>query len=160
MSIPFFFEPVTFDAADGQEHLVVDGGVLSNFPVWLFDSEGIPPWPTFGYRLVNPKPTMNAVRGPFSLFASMFKTMLEAHDAMYIADADFVRTVAIDTLEVSATDFDLSNDLRDALYEAGRQAAESFLETWDFEAYKAEYRAKKPASRSDRLRSSGTITSA
>ena len=26
-----------------KEHLIVDGGVLSNFPVWLFDSDGEPP---------------------------------------------------------------------------------------------------------------------
>ncbi|HEU5187035.1 MAG TPA: patatin-like phospholipase family protein, partial [Candidatus Saccharimonadales bacterium] len=40
MSIPFFYEPVQL----GQNFLV-DGGLLSNFPIGLFDS--IPSWPTF-----------------------------------------------------------------------------------------------------------------
>lgn len=54
-SIPIFFEPVWFpEEAEGRErHLLVDGGVLSNFPVWLFDVQRgeEPRWPTFGLRL-------------------------------------------------------------------------------------------------------------
>ena len=54
MSIPFFFEPVLHtNPKTGEEHLIVDGGMLSNFPVWLFDCEGREPrWPTFGLMLV------------------------------------------------------------------------------------------------------------
>jgi NTE family protein len=35
----------------GGEHLIVDGGMLSNFPVWPFDAEA-PQWPTFELKLV------------------------------------------------------------------------------------------------------------
>src|SRR5204863_8257982 len=49
MSFPFFFDPVTLHR-DGKEHLIVDGGLLSNFPVWLFDGKPIHR-PTFGFRL-------------------------------------------------------------------------------------------------------------
>jgi len=58
MSIPIFFEPVVHtNASSGEEHLIVDGGMLSNFPVWLFDCEGRDPrWPTFGLLLVEPDP--------------------------------------------------------------------------------------------------------
>ena len=39
MSIPIFFEPVRIQTATpNDEHLIVDGGMLSNFPVWLFDA--------------------------------------------------------------------------------------------------------------------------
>src|SRR5690606_15394480 len=59
ISIPFFFSPVYFPPpANAQEKknaaVMVDGGVLSNFPVWLFDSDGIPEWPTFGFKIVEP----------------------------------------------------------------------------------------------------------
>ena len=51
MSIPVFFEPVRFpNPGTREEHLIVDGGMLSNFPVWLFDAE-VPQWPTFGLKL-------------------------------------------------------------------------------------------------------------
>ena len=39
MSIPIFFEPVRIENPEtNHEHVIVDGGMLSNFPVWLFDS--------------------------------------------------------------------------------------------------------------------------
>ena len=38
MSIPIFFEPVSVtNEKTNREHVIVDGGMLSNFPVWLFD---------------------------------------------------------------------------------------------------------------------------
>ena len=40
MSIPVFFEPVRFEnPKTGETHVIVDGGMLSNFPVWLFDCD-------------------------------------------------------------------------------------------------------------------------
>ena len=50
MSFPFFFDPVTL-YRDGRPHLIVDGGVLSNFPVWLFDSPDPIKRRTWGFRL-------------------------------------------------------------------------------------------------------------
>jgi NTE family protein len=52
MSIPFFYEPVTLHlGGTGKECFIVDGGVLSNFPIYLFDDGSPdPPWPTFGRR--------------------------------------------------------------------------------------------------------------
>ena len=55
MSIPIFFEPYTVKVL-GQDVVLVDGGMLSNFPVWVFDSDGVPDWPTFGLKLVDPDP--------------------------------------------------------------------------------------------------------
>jgi len=69
MSIPFFYEPVILTNEAGQSCYVVDGGTLSNYPVWLFD-DGTPdpPWPTFGYRLVEPEVGRpREVNGPISL---------------------------------------------------------------------------------------------
>ena len=56
MSFPYFFEPVTL-YRDGQPHLIVDGGLLSNFPVFLFDGDKPPlrRW-TFGFRLFSGAP--------------------------------------------------------------------------------------------------------
>ena len=40
MSIPIFFDPVVYNGPPQPRRaaLIVDGGLLSNFPVWLFDS--------------------------------------------------------------------------------------------------------------------------
>lgn len=145
MSIPFFFEPVKLrDMRRNQESYIVDGGLLSGFPVWLFDTKGPPEWPTFGFRLVNSVEELEVprrIRGPISLLSALFSTMLEAHDARYIKEADFVRTILIPTLDVKATDFDISREKSQALFQSGRQAAEVFFEAWDFEDYVKKYRS-------------------
>src|SRR5690554_3563974 len=35
-SIPFYFEPVKIFSTQGHQSIFIDGGILSNFPVWLF----------------------------------------------------------------------------------------------------------------------------
>ena len=137
MSIPIFFEPVKFaNPQTGREHLIVDGGMLSNFPVWLFDAEE-PQWPTFGLKLVHtdPKaPIDGAPPAPRSgillvvdYLRSLVDTMMAAHDRLYIEENDFARTIAIDTLGVGTTQFDLSSERALELFESGRVAAEEFL---------------------------------
>jgi NTE family protein len=153
-SIPFYFEPVEFrNPTTGRKHLIVDGGVLSNFPVWLFDSREEPRWPTFGLRLVEPEPEVpldqrmepaaypiGGIGTTIDYVRSLIYTMLEAHDRLYIEMADFARTICIPNLGVRTTDFDLPRERRLALYEAGRVAAEQFIKTWNFERYVEEFR--------------------
>jgi NTE family protein len=154
MSIPIFFEPVRFvEPKTGREHVVVDGGLLSNFPVWLFDAEGEPAWPTFGLRLVEEDlrrsvaaalpvepPARSPVRAVVDYLKSLVRTMTEAHDRLYIEEADFARTIPIPTLGVTGTDFNLSRIKATLLYEAGQEAAREFLETWGFAGYIAVFR--------------------
>src|SRR5215218_7200530 len=162
MSIPVFFEPVVHrNPRTGVDHLIVDGGMLSNFPVWLFDAEkGEPPrWPTFGMLLVedDPKvPVAHRVEGRQSgsiidYIKALASTMMEAHDRLYLEKATFVRTIPIPTLGVSTTEFDITPARVRAIYESGRRAAFDFLDRWDFEAYKAEYRVGKDHSRREEL---------
>ncbi|HEY8343112.1 MAG TPA: patatin-like phospholipase family protein, partial [Calditerricola sp.] len=40
-SLPFYFDPVVLTVGR-RRTLFVDGGLLSNFPVWLFDVKGVP----------------------------------------------------------------------------------------------------------------------
>ena len=159
MSIPFFYEPVKIrNVKINQMSYIVDGGLLSNFPVWLFDSGGgIPEWPTFGFKLVEPEAEHelpNKVRGPISMLMALFSTMMQAHDARYISDAQFVRTIPIPTLGIGTTEFDISPEKSEALYQSGRRAGEEFFATWDFTEYISKYRKGKPkAGRGSRLRS-------
>ena len=163
MSIPIFFEPVRIaNAVTNHEHIVVDGGMLSNFPVWLFDcsDEEEPDWPTFGLLLVEPDPKMpitarlpmpehsaRGARGLVTLLSSMLHTMMEAHDRLYVEKAQYARTIPIPTLGVRTTEFDITRERAQALYDSGRKAAEDFLSMWNFEAYIAEFRKGKTHSR-------------
>ena len=78
---------------------------------------------------------------------------MEAHDARYIKDEHFIRTIAIPTLGVKTTEFDISPEKSEALYQSGRQVAEKFFESWDFGQYVNRYRqGKSPPSRGARIR--------
>jgi len=155
MSIPIFFEPVVHqDTSDGREHVIVDGGMLSNYPVWLFDSQGkAPRWPTFGLKLVEPDPKVQigerlsspGGEGIVHYIRSLADTMMEAHDRLYVERANFARTIPIGTLGVGTTEFGITPDRIAALYQSGYDAAQQFLATWDFPAYIAEFRTEATA---------------
>lgn len=139
ISIPYFFQPVVLPCqqvrSTGKSY-IVDGGLLSNYPIWLFDSKEPPRWPTFGFRLVEPdylEP--HEIKGPISLFGAMVSTILEAHDERHIKDSNFDRTIAIPTLGVKTTDFGIQAERRQRLYEAGYDSARAFFSKWRWNNY-------------------------
>jgi NTE family protein len=150
MSIPLFFEPgrlggdkIRNQGAHGPASaaVIVDGGILSNFPVWLFDSDlgKRPRWPTFGFRLIDRTSSRpSRINGPLGLSIAMFETMRTAHDRR-ISQLKRNRTIDIDLTDVIArhgiavTSFTLSNDAKDALYAAGYECARDFfLNRWNW----------------------------
>jgi NTE family protein len=165
MRIPIFFEPVVYsNPHTKQKHTIVDGGMLSNFPVWLFDSDGPPRWPTFGLKLVEanqkkslgdsipPEQSHGRIEGAISFIKSLVETMTEAHDRQYLETDTFVRTITIQTLGVASTQFTLSKQQSDALFQSGRDAAGTFFQGWHagggFPAYIAAFRSNaQPARR-------------
>jgi len=142
MSIPFFFEPVVLKGC-----YFVDGGLLSNFPIWLFDSPpGVAPeWPTFGVKLIEPGQSgPNQIDGPIDFIAAMVRTMLEAHDKLHVENDDVPRTMMVPTGDVHTTDFGITSTQRAKLYQAGVDTARTFFQTWDFDTYK-EAQRRNPA---------------
>jgi NTE family protein len=138
-SIPFFFEPVRLAGPVGTSTLV-DGGLLSNYPIDIFDrlDEAAPRWPTMGVRLDalglghGPR-RVEPVRGPLALGVSLVVTAIEACQAEHMFDpCNLARSVFVDTGEVSAIDFDLSEADQQRLLSDGRAAAGRFLAQWDF----------------------------
>jgi NTE family protein len=153
MAIPYFFTPARCtDHVAGRTAWMVDGGMLSNFPVDVFDrTDGAEPrWPTFGIKLSARAgdTKLTDVRGVITMSKAMLTTMTGFYDRMYIGRPDIVaRTIFIDTFGVKATDFGLSQETAERLYESGRTAATRFLDgddqhpKWDFEAYKQKWRS-------------------
>jgi NTE family protein len=154
MSIPYFFEPMMEKNTQGEPCYIVDGGLLSNFPIELFDTPppAQPEWPTFGFTLVPPKSLRSPdgaishhIHGPATMLWAMFSTATEAHDAYYMSQPDVAaRTIRIDNLGISPIAFDLSPDQKEQLHQSGQAGARAFLETWDFEQYKAKFRSGRP----------------
>lgn len=134
MSIPFFFRPVK--EAGSQ---FVDGGLISNFPIWVWDELGVPKWPTFGLLLHEDegKPEVNDIGfWPHEFFLAMFKTMLSAHDRRFIRPDDFEnRTIRIPTMGVGTVDFDITQMKKEELFHSGKKVGRAFLDSWDWQTY-------------------------
>lgn len=149
-SIPFFFRPAKLRAPGAPDTwYCTDGGMLSNFPVDLFDRRdgSRPRWPTFGIKLSG-RPASGAERsrntkpitGLLDLSMALVETMTSAHDRLHLDDpAVLDRTVFVDTLGVKATDFGLTEEIQERLYRNGMAAAERFLRSWSFDGYLARH---------------------
>lgn len=141
-SIPFFFKPVKLKY-DNKINYIVDGGLISNFPIWIFDDDGTskPRWPTFGFRLVNDC-EKNVVQRKTNLLTysmDVINTAFDRDEEVYVADKNSVRTINIPTAGVNSTDFDLSKKKTMELYESGYNSAKEFLDKWDFADYVLRY---------------------
>lgn len=153
MSLPFFYRPVRLGSPSAQRAWLVDGGMLSNFPIGVFDvpSGTVPRWPTLGIKLsALPDASQGRgypVTGPLSMGRAMLKTMTGFYDRMHIDSSDTrARTIFVDTGTIRTTDFGLIREDREFLYRRGRAAAENFLDgtptrqAWDFDSYIAAHR--------------------
>ena len=138
MSIPFFFAPGRLDG-----DYIVDGGLLSNYPIWIYDQRDpdiVPRWPTFGFRLddsredAQPIPIHNAP----DILKAMFKTMMYAHDRYYMDISKTTRTIHVNITNsgVTVTQFGLTSDQKDDLYRRGYECTKRyFLEQWNWETH-------------------------
>ena len=129
MSIPIFFYPYKWqDPELDMRCLVVDGGMLSNYPINIFDD--ILERPTIGFKLISleetqpPEPITNIV----NYIKSILDTMMLAHEKIHVKDTDWAKTIKIPTGDIKTTQFDLTDEKKDWLYRSGYEAATKFFE--------------------------------
>lgn len=141
IAIPFYFTPSILKEGNNTSY-IADGALTSNYPVWLFDSETSPRWPTFGFKFTDIKPSYYSAgkKNLISYAMDVVNTALDNHEERFIKNQDKVRTIYIPTLGVQATDFDIDMNMKRRLYDEGYKAAELFLRSWDFEKYVKTFR--------------------
>ena len=149
-SIPYFFEPVQLKGPRGTSTLV-DGGLVSNYPIGVFDrlDEHPPRWPTIGVRLdalgLGDTGRLEPVQGPVAMGLALIETSIEACQAEHVLDpCNIARSVYVDTGGVGAIDFRLSEAQQEQLLAAGSEAAERFLAGWDYAEWLATCRRVVP----------------
>jgi predicted acylesterase/phospholipase RssA len=160
MSIPFVWQEVRWQSEWGtyrgkniDNHIIVDGGVLSNFPIDLLIStdpetvemmgepdqaftigllidESLPVHGLSGLSPADPDPAAGQLQfksiTAIRRVVQLVDTMLRGHDKLVIdAYADGVCRLPAQGFE--ATDFDLSMDRTTALIDAGRTEMRKFL---------------------------------
>lgn len=133
-SIPYFFEPVKMRSIDGI-NVLVDGGVLSNFPMWLFDKENVQKIrPVLGIKLTSSEyeHEKHKIKNAIQLFGALFETMKDAHDSRYISKKHVKNIIFIPTEGVLSMEFHLTEESKRELYDIGKEKAKQFLKTWGY----------------------------
>lgn len=146
-SIPFFFEPHQFQSELFSEgDFFVDGGVLTNYPIHLFDhpkyekgnryyEQGVN-WETLGCRLFTPEDCGGEIK-PITGLASYIKNLMETfaitEDIAFKSTLiDQLRTIDISNCCVDTTDFSVKpgSEKYEELVAAGRGATDEFLKSY------------------------------
>lgn len=133
-SIPYFFEPVKMRSIEGI-NVLVDGGVLSNFPMWLFDQDNVKKVrPVLGIKLSSSQyeHQKHKINNGIELFGALFETMKDAHDSRYISKKHAENIIFIPTEGVVTTEFHLTQEKKKKLVEFGREHANQFLSKWSY----------------------------
>ena len=144
MASPALFEPVRAFDKDGVLCHIVDGGVSSNYPIWMFDSPRAPTTPIFGFLLDETKGTpakpTKPVKHIAGLVAGIVGTGIGAIDHI-LSKHDEKRSIRIATCGVSTADFDLKPERITGLLDGGMRAARDHQRDFDWHDYVEEFRA-------------------
>ena len=155
MSIPLVWDEVVWEEGWGNYlgqpmagHVIVDGGVLSNFPIELFISDEAPVTKLMGPKQDNPVlgllideslavPVKRGILVDVNIKPGEFKTvqrikrlidtMTGAHDKMVIEEYEHL-VVRLPAKGYGTTEFDMSDDRRNLLVAAGRNAMRQYLD--------------------------------
>lgn len=167
MSIPLFFAAKRSQRGD----VYVDGGVLDNYPIKLFDrkkylssnnfietdyykivnvslknqprpiSEYVYNKETLGFRLDSKDeisvfrdhsmPPHHKIESFFDYAWALIDTVLESQQSSHLHSDDWARTIYIDSLGIKTTEFDLSDEKKNALVQSGKDGAEQYFKWFD-----------------------------
>jgi NTE family protein len=131
---PYFFPPMRLrDAQTKKPGVLVDGGVASAFPIFLFDKPE-PKHPTWGFRLFGGKspeqPSYTEIGGllwPVDMLKAIVDTSMNALDKLEMV-AFAPRTISIPTGDIPTLDFSLDQAQKKELYDSGYETAKRFFE--------------------------------
>jgi len=158
MSVPAFFYPLRLrDLPKGEqakqrwidfagyrgeipdEVIMVDGGIVSNFPINVFHKTiAVPRMPTFGVKLGVDRTETVQVKGIRDLLGASFDTARHIHDFDFIfRNPEYRQLVAhIDTGEHHWLNFGMTEFAKIDLFVRGATAAAEFLTKFDWKGYK------------------------
>ncbi len=133
MSIPMFFKAWKFSNNLPDNHIYVDGGVVMNYPLTVFDTPQNPDNPqTLGFFLYdkngNKKPNTLTYDQPIAYCKALFETLLDAQVIDFTYDESMEkRSVKIDDFGIAATDFEITQQQKEQLYKSGVYYTEAYL---------------------------------
>lgn len=154
MSFPFAFVEKNNDLGE----LCIDGGMIDNYPVRLFDYDfsATPPYIDTASQRINPRTlgirldsageiaqaagqpaNKTALNNLFDFSMALANVMLDIQTKVHLDSDDWKRTVYVDTLDVSTLEFGISAAKKRALIESGRRGVERYFAWYDAAAKRA-----------------------
>lgn len=129
---PYFFMPKRLPGKKFRKSIIVDGGLLSNFPLWIFEKDGNKDErPLLGIKLSElVEMKEQKINHAFDMFHALFSTMKQAHDARYISKTEKENIIFIPVNKIGATELNVSKQMRQQLIDAGYVYANRFLSHW------------------------------
>ena len=142
MSFPYFFKAVREfrdTEIDGhivrRRHVLIDGGLTCNYPLDLFDNDGVRNPETLGFRLgTRKKHRMGTGQDDWRKIGNIIgysdaikDFVLFTANRNHISDEDWIRTVFINTDAAKVLEFNLSEQQIDTLVEEGRKGVRIFF---------------------------------
>jgi NTE family protein len=120
MSLPFYFTPVK-EAETG--HLLVDGGVIHNFPMNMLTEDEKEE--TLGVSFLYSNGNTQDISDFGGFFTQLYNCGFNPRTYQVQQD-NKLRCIIIPTSQMSAYNFDLTKEFRQELIDLGRQAAEAY----------------------------------
>lgn len=157
MSIPLYFEPVFMDSLGNiikhpketdTLNIMVDGGLVANFPLRIFDSTKyfMPSIPnesainpqTLGFRIDNEEQIISdradrklvpvSINGFNQYLVAFYRVVMENLNRLPLGDKDWERTVSISDGGINSRIRTLSQEQVDKLFNNGAQAVRSYFD--------------------------------
>ncbi len=126
MSIPLFFKAWKFPNNNPNDHIYVDGGVLYNYPITAFDDDE----KTLGFFIKFEEEQSDLKYDEIIKYVkTLFNTLLSAQDIdFYKNKSEEKITVMISNLGISATDFEITEQQKEQLFNEGKKATLKYIE--------------------------------
>lgn len=130
-SYPYYLMPKKINY-NNRFSYIVDGGILSNFPLWVFNENKRMKRPVLGISLsddinkVQPMQVNNAI----DMFKALFTTMMRAHDSRYISKSKQNHIVFIPVNEVDTLEISIPKEEKKQLINLGKKKTADFLKKW------------------------------
>ena len=126
MSIPFVFEPLTWN-----NNTYVDGGTMYNYPIEVFDEE-FSPEKTLGFILSTQSSILTPPRkeddGILSHLACIYDAIMNVSYEYCFRMENHHRTIFIDTAGIGTLNFKLTEDQKKSLKDNGYKATMDYFE--------------------------------
>jgi len=131
-SFPYFFMPKQIMGKKKKKSYIVDGGLLSNFPLWIFRKGNKDARPVLGITLSEALEDQqpNDIKNALDMLQAIFQSMLRAHDARYISKSMESNIIFIPVKNIRTTDLSISDEQKQLLIQLGKEKTEHFLEFW------------------------------